>query len=93
MGKNLYEYRREAIERHPNLEADFKVIEAQCDLIAQIIQRRNELGLTQQQLARKCGMSVLTLARIESGAVSPSFKNFFKIISNLGMNISISVRQ
>lgn len=90
MFKTLSEYRSEAVQRHPNLDADFQAIETQAMIIAKIIQRRHELGLTQKQLAELCDMPQASLARIETGTVSPSLRSLLKIVANLGLRLTIS---
>ena len=40
-------------------------------IIAEMIVRRKELGLNQRELAEKCGVPQSTIARMESGAVTP----------------------
>ena len=43
--------------------------------------------LTQQQLADKCGISRVTLTRIETGARKPSFNTLCAIATALGCTV------
>ena len=90
MNKTLYEYQSEPIQRHPQLDADFQAIEIQAMIVANMIQRRHELKMTQKQLAELCNMPQASLARIETGTVSPSLNSLLKIITKLGLRLSVS---
>ncbi|MEL7006743.1 MAG: helix-turn-helix domain-containing protein, partial [Bacteroidota bacterium] len=57
------------------------------DLRLRLIELRKSKGLTQEELAERCNISVRTIQRIESGAVQPR-ANTVKIISqNLGVDL------
>ncbi|MDM7324917.1 MAG: helix-turn-helix domain-containing protein [Thermus sp.] len=59
--------------------------------ILAIINRRRELGLTQEELARRAGFSVSLMAKIERGAVDPrslSTINLTNLARVLGLSLS-----
>ena len=51
--------------------------------------RRNEIGMTQQELADICKMPQPSIARIESGDSSPNLSTLLKICEALGLKIKI----
>ncbi|WP_370687317.1 helix-turn-helix domain-containing protein [Thermus sp. NEB1569] len=60
--------------------------------ILAIIERRKELGLTQEELARRAGFSVSLMAKIERGAVDPrslSALNLISLARVLGLPLSV----
>ena len=55
--------------------------------MGQIIKKRNELGITQRELALKCGLPHSSVARIESCAVKPNVETLIKIMIPLGLTL------
>lgn len=51
--------------------------------------RREEIGMTQQELGNLCNMSSSSIARIESGISSPNLSVVLKICNALGLKIKI----
>ncbi len=49
-------------------------------LADRLLQRRQEAGLTQKDLAEQAGVRVETLSRIETGRTTPDFKTIRKLI-------------
>ena len=58
-------------------------------IISQMIKRRNELGLTQQEVAELCNMPQSTIGRIETGAIHPKLSTLLEIIEVLGMKLEL----
>lgn len=50
-------------------------------LADRLLQRRQESGLTQKDLARHAGIRVETLNRIEKGRTTPDFKTIRKLVN------------
>ena len=50
-------------------------------------QRREQMGLTQQQLARKTGVSRVSISRYESGQREPTLTIAAKLAAALGCTI------
>ncbi|USN48090.1 MAG: helix-turn-helix transcriptional regulator [Pseudobdellovibrionaceae bacterium] len=65
-----------------------KSIEAQLRNISFLVQnRRKEMGLTQEELAEKLDISVLTLQSIEQGWRFPSLPTLFYLCKIMGISI------
>lgn len=59
------------------------------NLVSQIINRRLELGLTQSELANKCGLKQSAIARVESNGAIPRTDTLFKILRALDLTIEL----
>ncbi|MCQ2797621.1 MAG: helix-turn-helix transcriptional regulator [Bacilli bacterium] len=59
------------------------------DLLQKIIQRRKELGISQQKLADMISLPQSTIARIEAEIVSPRLETIILIANALGISINI----
>ncbi len=58
-----------------------------------IKERRNLLGLTQQDLADYTGLSLRFIKSIELGKANPSIKSLNKIAEILGLEVTIKVKK
>jgi transcriptional regulator with XRE-family HTH domain len=52
---------------------------------------RRRAGLTQEQLAARAGVSQPTIARVESGKVSPSFERLVTLVRAAGLDLDVHV--
>lgn len=64
-------------------------IELLAAIIGELINRRQELGLTQRDLARECGMPQSSVARIESFKMIPKLDTMIRLTKPLGLKILI----
>lgn len=62
------------------------------EIIKIIKERREELGVTQEQLADLAEIGLRTLKNIESGKGNPTLLTLVKVIDVLGMEIKIDVK-
>lgn len=60
------------------------------DVMRRIVEARMEEGLTQQELAERCGMKASNLCRLENGNGNPSVATLEKIARGLGRKLEIS---
>ncbi|KEH91611.1 helix-turn-helix domain-containing protein [Clostridium novyi] len=67
-----------------NDEMDFMV-----DLISTIISRRNELGISQRELARLTGIKQPAIARIESLRITPKIDTLYKLLKPLKLKLRL----
>ena len=86
--KTWEEYKKDAKELNPDLDREIREMEIYSEIIADIIKRRNELGITQRELAELCGLPHSSVARIESCAVKPKVETLIKIMIPLGLTLS-----
>ena len=86
--KTWEEYKKDAKELNSDLDREIREMEIYSEIIADIIKRRNELGITQRELAELCGLPHSSVARIESCAVKPKVETLIKIMIPLGLTLS-----
>lgn len=58
-------------------------------IVADVIRRRMELGLTQQQVAQKAGLTQSVIGRFESLGAVPRIDTLCRIASALGLEIKL----
>ena len=64
-------------------EAEKQEIRQMAHLVAQIIERRQVLGLTQKQLAVRAGLRQEAVARLESARTMPRIDTLLRISNSL----------
>ena len=69
---------------------DLEDIEEQALIINTVIKQRNELGLSQRDLAALCGIPQSSVARIESFQTTPNLATLLKLLRPLGLKLTIS---
>ena len=65
-------------------ESDLRV-----ELIGELIKARQERGITQQKLEALSGVKQPVIARLERGTTVPSISTLLKLLTPLGMKLSI----
>ena len=78
---------RDNLEITPEEE---KVIEFEKDLIRTLVSIREEQGLTQAELARKCNMKQPVIARLETATHSPQIDSLLKVLVPLCYTLKIA---
>lgn len=66
---------------------DIKEIDPLALIVSTIIEKRNELGYSQRELAEICGLPHSSVARIEAGTVKPKVETLIKIMKPLGLTL------
>ena len=69
------------------IKEDIEEMEALARIISEIIRKRNELGITQRELSKICGLPHSSVARIESCVVKPKVDTLLKIMKPLGLTL------
>ena len=85
LDKALKEVQLVEIDEKPNL-MDYDIEAEVCELIATT---RNQLGVTQKQLADKSGVSQANISKIENGSYKPSISILKRIADGLGKRLVI----
>ena len=68
-------------------------IEEQAAIISTVIQQRHALGISQRELANRCGIPQSSVARIESMKTTPNLDTLLKIVHQLGLKLTIAKLQ
>lgn len=85
------DYKKEAKDINDTSKQDIEEMESLAIIISTIIDRRNELGYSQRELAKICGLSQSSVARIEACVVKPNVDTLIKIMKPLGLTLSVTV--
>lgn len=75
---------------NPAFKAEWENQSVARDIMRQIVEARIAEGLSQQELAAKCGMKPSNLCRLENGNGNPSVATLNKIARGLGKRLKIS---
>ncbi|MCR5521039.1 MAG: helix-turn-helix domain-containing protein [Lachnospiraceae bacterium] len=83
------EYKNEIKSKDAEAKSILEEAEAKSAVITAMISRRNDLGLSQRDLAELCGIPQSSVARIESNKTIPKLDMIIKIFTRLGLGLSI----
>ena len=74
----------------PENKKDMEEVEAIASIVGAVIKQRNELGITQRDLAACCGIPQSSVARIESFKTIPNLETLIKIMRPLGLTLTVA---
>lgn len=83
------EYKKHVKEVDSEAYKDIKEAELHAEIITAMIKQRNQLGLSQRDLAAMCGIPQSSVARIESYKTTPNLETLLKILRQLGLKLSV----
>jgi transcriptional regulator with XRE-family HTH domain len=63
------------------------------DLIQRLKTRREQLGVTQEQLAELASVALRTVKELDSGKGNPTVSTLIKLADVLGMELKLEVRK
>lgn len=84
------DFKKDAKSIDNTAKQDIEEMEILAEIISTIIEKRNELGYSQRELAEICGLPQSSIARIESCTVKPNVETLIKIMKPLGLTLSVS---
>lgn len=73
-----------------NINEDLELIDLEYNLICDFIKLRNELGLTQKQMAEEAHVVREMIAVIENRSKHPQINTLIKILKPFGYTLSIT---
>lgn len=88
--KTWNDYKEHAKRIDSDSRKDIVDMEAQASIISAVIKQRNELGLSQRDLASMCGIPQSSVARIESLQTTPNLGTLLKILHPLGLKLTVT---
>ena len=74
-------------EKDPSFRATFEAAWQQRELLRALAKRREELGLSQTEVAARMGTSQSTLARLEQGNANPTLATVARLAKALGQKV------
>jgi len=91
---NFQEYLDQALKTveipsEPN-EESVSEYDVFSEISAQLIDARNNSGITQKELAQKTGLTQALISRIESGKSHPTIDTLKRIADGLGLRLVVS---
>ena len=72
-------------------KTEYERLKPRYELIAQIIDARSQLNITQEELAQRAGTQKSNISRFESGSYNPTLDFVTKIARSLDKEIHISL--
>ena len=78
------------LQKDPEFRARWTAQETQREVMASIVEARTAQGLSQKELADRCGMKAANLCRLENGNCNPSVSTLAKIAHGLGKKLQIT---
>lgn len=92
-GERDYQQWRASLVDTPERNALYEEIAVKSDLWLQLVEARQEAGLTQRQLAKRLGVSQAQVARIEKrGYESYTLNSLRRYVQALGEDFTLEVR-
>jgi len=85
------EFEAELLKR-PGVRREYEALKPKYDMIRGLIERRNQLHISQTQLARMVGTKQPAISRLEKGDNNTTLRTFFKVADALGLDISLKER-
>ena len=84
------DYKTHVKSTTPENKKDIEDIETLATIISAVIEQRNHLGISQRELASRCGIPQSSVARIESFKTTPNLATLLKILRPLGLKLIIT---
>jgi len=78
--------------KDPEFRSEYEALEPEYEIIRQIILARNELNMTQKELAERTGIKQGNISRLERGTCNPSLGSLKKVAKGLNKELHIEFR-
>ena len=88
--KTWNEYKEHVKANDSEVKKDVEEIEELAKIVGAIIEQRTLLGISQRELADKCGIPQSSIARIETFKTTPNLDTLLKIMKPLGLKLGVS---
>ena len=86
---NWNDYKLEVKRNDPVGKEIIEEAEIEAGIISDMIRQRSALGLSQRDLAELCDIPQSSIARIETGKITPRLDTLLKILKQLGLTLSV----
>ena len=90
-GTDFKDFKKELLA-NPNIRHHYEVLKPKYEIIQALIARRNELSISQRELARLVGMHQPAICRLERGDHNIMIGTLFKVADALDMALGIHNR-
>ena len=89
--RNFQEDLHKEVHKSKRFKMLFEIESAKIKLANKLTEMREQMGLTQAELAKKMGVSQQLISKIESGDDNISLETLVKFVYILGMTLKIGV--
>ncbi len=76
----------------PEIRREYEALKPKYEMIKTLIERRNQLRISQAQLAKTIGTKQPAISRLERGDCNSTLDTLFKVASALDLDLDISVK-
>lgn len=90
-GTDFKDFKKELLQ-NPDIRRSYEALKPKYHVIQSIIARRNELSISQRELARLTGMQQPAICRLERGDRNITVGTLFKVVDALGMDLRVSTK-
>jgi len=87
-----YEEFEAALLKRPGIRKEYDALKPKYNIIHSIIERRNQLQISQARLAEIVGTKQPAISRLENGAYNTTLSTFFRVANALDLDVSLKVR-
>ena len=87
---NWNDYKLEIKRTDPVGKEIIEEAEIEAAIISDMIRQRSAMGLSQRELAEMCDIPQSSIARIETGKITPRLDTLLKILKQLGLTLSVT---
>jgi len=87
-----YEEFEAELLKKPEIRREYEALKPKYDMIQSLIERRNQLRISQTQLAWMVGTKQPAISRLENGDYNTTLSTLFKVAYALDLDISLNVR-
>jgi DNA-binding XRE family transcriptional regulator len=82
-----------ALLEKPGVRREYEALKPRYDMIRSFIKRRNQLRISQTELARIIGTKQPAISRLEKGDYNTTLSTFFKVAEALDLEVSLKARK
>lgn len=87
------EYKQRVKETDRAAGKDIEEMEMLASIVGAMVQQRNNLGLTQRELAALCDIPQSSVARIESCKSTPNLSTLLRILTHLDLQLTVGPKR
>ncbi len=84
-------YKKHVRSMSPEDKKDMEQIEELTAIVAAMIRKRTEMGISQRKLAEICSVPQSSVARIEAMKTTPKLDTLLKLMQPLGLKLKVAV--
>ncbi len=88
MGTNFDKFEAELLAK-PGIRKEYEALSPKYAVIRELIQRRNELKISQRELARRIGTRQPAISRLEAGDYNARIDTLVKVADALGLRFEL----